>query len=145
MATDELAIADDEKHALITSKVISSHAITKKASAVINHLRAQRADGKTAVYCFRAQSSVVNKLISIVEIAKRELLKDNTRIYQYNALCAQTITVKGRAATANDQDNAEGDSDAFQTMAEPDKTRKAPVLSVYLARASIKKLKDLYG
>jgi hypothetical protein len=113
-----------------------------------------------------ASSKTANKLISIVEIAKREAQKASPgrKIFQYTELTSEMVeiprlpaardTVKSTIGngTALKQDgealvsNEEGE--AFETMPSNTSTmklRRVPVLTVYLAAASVRELKGAFG
>jgi hypothetical protein len=118
-----------------------------------------------------AQAKVANKLISIVEIVKREARKvdPGRNVFQYSELTTKMIEIPrnprpratGHAAPAQPRGNGDDavhndvedpDEDekerAFQTMAEPGPTtklRQIPVMTIYLATTSVRELKSAFG
>ena len=156
--------------------IISSTSISTKATTMIKHLTTEpQQDAKSTICKLTARSNVANKLISIVEIAKREILASSSRsdarhdggsLYQYSALGSEMVTLKPpttekktarqegltadgdvEAAVATNNNN-DDDEDAFEVMKGPEqkeKIRAVPVLTVYLSRVSVKELKKAYG
>lgn len=116
-----------------------------------------------------AQAKTANKLISIVEIVKREARKANPRhkVFQYTELTSKMIeiprnppardkakTAVGDKASLDQDDGGEvpnEEDEAFETMPEPQshgstmKLRRIPVLTAYLAAASVRELKVAFG
>ena len=135
----------EEKHNLLRLSVLSSHAISNRTTAVVKHLAAASSDDdKIAICALRAKAHVANKLVSIIEIAKRELTSSGIDIYQYNNLASEIAPLKERDDTSRALDTTgDGDDDAFQTMEKPNKIRATPVLTIYLAKTSIRELKDI--
>ncbi|KAK8045062.1 hypothetical protein PG993_005086 [Apiospora rasikravindrae] len=95
----------ESKYDVQTHSVISSSKIQKKVTSVLRHLQpAPSTKERPRISVLRARAADAGKLISIAEIAKREMLKsgqDGTkRWYQYIALGAETKDVereKGRS------------------------------------------------
>jgi hypothetical protein len=114
-----------------------------------------------------AQAKTANKLISIVEIVKREARKVNpsNKVFQYTELTSKMIEIpreppardKPKTAlgdkTASDRDDGSPneEDEAFETMPEPQqagsimKLRRVPVLTIYLAAVSVRELKVAFG
>ncbi len=153
-AVDESALA--QKYNLITLSVNSSTQISNRAVAVIEKLQATSNNAKPDLFILKSKARTANKLITIIEIAKRELAKAGHKCFQYNALSSEMIEIERdpkRAANgakdgAPDANESESD-DAFETMgAEPEagtKKRLVPVMITYLCAASVKELKSAYG
>lgn len=151
------ASTEDEKLAtkydLIRLSVISSSSITARTSTLINHLSSPKTDAaRPAVVSLHAKAAVANKLISIVEIAKRELTAKSEKLYQYSALASEIVPLKKankpinqNGAAANSEADPESEEDAFQTMGEKEKIRAVPILTVYLSRVPVKELRDAHG
>lgn len=174
-----------QTHALTTLQIQSNTQISSRATAVISNLSnpgntptttdttnetAPTATNNPPLLILRAQARWSSKLISIVEIAKRDLLARGVVVWQYTALGEEMGEVERKAkptgpATAttvgagdgqdDDGDDSEDEDGAFQTMgAHKDvnsdlemgkKKRATPVLTVYLATGPVKGLKGLYG
>ena len=152
-ATEE-ALA--ERYNLIKLSVISSTAISTRTTAVIEKLQGTNGDGKPNLIILTSKARTASKLVSIVEIAKRELAKTGKKCIQYNALSSQMTEIErndnhganGSKAVEDDQDASESE-DAFETMgAQPKtgkKTRLVPIMTIYLCASSVKELKNAYG
>ncbi|KAK8084759.1 hypothetical protein PG997_006030 [Apiospora hydei] len=102
----KILAAVESKYDVQTHSVISSSKIQKKVTSVLRHLQPVPKE-RTRVSVLRARASDAGKLISIAEIAKREMLKsgghqdETKRWYQYIALGAETKDVereKGRSS-----------------------------------------------
>ncbi|KAK8098393.1 uncharacterized protein PG998_013879 [Apiospora kogelbergensis] len=102
----KIVAAVESKYDVQTHSVISSSKIQKKVSSVLRHL--QQTTPKTSsperprVSVLRARASDAGKLISIAEIAKREMLmsggrqNEAKRWYQYVALGSETKEGEGK-------------------------------------------------
>lgn len=156
MAADEAALAD--KYDLVRLNVASGTQVSTRTADVVENLSKTSAPNKPVVIRLCTSSRNANKLISIVEIAKRELKANDMSIYQYNALSSETIQVereqkKSNAAPNGKNDGAgeaeEGSDDAFETMGQRTldgpKKRMIPIMTAYLSTASVKELKASYG
>lgn len=145
----------ESKYNVISLNVISSSQISNRTTLVIKHLTTELAESSKPVLCrLHAKSDVASKLISITEIAKRELHAKNIKVYQYSGLSSEITTWKPKAnikdmfkdPTMVEADAAEErEEDTFQTMPQKEKIRSVPVLTVYLATKSIKDLKAALG
>ncbi|KYG40955.1 hypothetical protein M433DRAFT_8339 [Acidomyces richmondensis BFW] len=113
-------------------------------------------DGKPLVLCLSTKCKSASKLISIVEIAKRELVSKGIKCFQYTALSSELIDIprdqpkQSKGGNADEEAGRSDDEsdDAFQTMGaqhSETKKRNMPVISVYLSRESLRDLKGLYG
>jgi hypothetical protein len=154
MAIDESALA--QNYNLITLSVTSSTQISNRAVAVIEKLQATSNDDRPDLLVLRSKARTVSKLISIVEIAKRELAKTGHKCFQYNALSSEMIEIErnpkqganGSKDGAADANESESD-DAFETMGTGPKTgtkkRLVPVMTTYLCATSVKELNNAYG
>lgn len=141
-------------HNLVELSVSSHHEISNRTSAVISRLQnlAEQSpdDQKTVVVKLTAKAKAAGKLISIVEIAKRQLASDGIKCFQYTALDSEILEVKRHPKNHKQDIVGEDESDdAFETMGEvkqsATKKRSMPVLTIYLSRASVKELKLAYG
>lgn len=150
MQPQALTAPDLEQYDLLSINVISSTQIANRVAAILAHLKLQNAAEatKTPLVSLKARSRVINKLITIVEIAKRQSNAENVKIYQYNEMGSELVAVKtnsDKAAAGADIDHATDEEPAFQTMPEPDKMHHSPTLSIYLSRVPIDALKRMYG
>lgn len=144
-------------HNLVELSVSSHHEISNRTSAVISRLNPSSDehekssdDQKTVVVKLTAKAKAAGKLISIVEIAKRQLASDGIKCFQYTALDSEIIEVKRHPKDHKQDIVGEDESDdAFETMGEvkqsATKKRSMPVLTIYLSRASVKELNIAYG
>lgn len=140
-------------HNLVELSVSSHHEISNRTSAVISRLQNSEQspdDQKTVVVKLTAKAKAAGKLISIVEIAKRQLASEGIKCFQYTALDSEIIEIERHPKNHKQDIVGEDESDdAFETMGEvkPSATKKRsmPVLTIYLSRASVKELKIAYG
>lgn len=117
--------------------VRSSAQISGKVTAVTAKLAND--DNNNLIVALKAQGSTVNKLISIVEIAKRQFKLQNTQIYQYTSLSSELITIERKRPVELEND----ESDAFDS-GDSTKKRAVPVLTIYLSRQSVAALRSQY-
>ena len=155
MAVDEKTLA--EHHDTIRISCQSNTQISSKATKIISALSAPKdAENATkpALVILVAQSRWANKLISIVEIAKRDLESKGIKVFQYNALSSEVVEVErkpkpkdvGAAAT---EDGDASDDNAFQTIGASEeggmKKRAVPVMTTYLTTQPVKTLRTELG
>ncbi|KAK4901755.1 hypothetical protein LTR27_001527 [Elasticomyces elasticus] len=141
---------------LTKSRVISSTSVAVRTSAVIATLSrpAAKGDKKPAIACLTAEAKVASKLVSVVEIAKRDLTTKGIKCFQYNTLGSHLVDVPrerrkpgGKEAGKTGDGDVE-DEDAFQTMADPmgaTKKRTVPTMTIYLSPVPVKELRAAYG
>jgi hypothetical protein len=153
MAVDEKSFADSHEITRITCQ--SNTQISPKATNIISTLSKAKdsESAKPALVIIVAQSRWANKLISIVEIAKRDLESKGVKVFQYNALSSEIVEIerkpkpKGLGATA--QDGEASEDDAFQTIGAAEegglKKRAVPVMTTYLATQPVKALRMEFG
>ena len=132
---------NDESFNILRLSVISSTPITTRVTAILDHLSSKTDTKKPALVLLAGKSDVSNKVISIVEITKRELASQNTKIYQYTKLTSEKATIKAKPVKKGN-DNSD---DVFQTMTAPNRFYDAPVLSIYLSDGSVDGLKKQLG
>ncbi|KAF2759710.1 hypothetical protein EJ05DRAFT_474773 [Pseudovirgaria hyperparasitica] len=126
-----------------------------------------KTDQKPGVVALTAKAGTANKMISVVEIAKRELEKEKLKWFQYSAVGSRIEELKeklkkeegkgqkgnGRAFGGDTADTEdvnmveEIEEEAFETMVLPErkKVRAVPYLTVYMARVPVQLLKAEYG
>lgn len=173
MAFDDAALS--ETHTITRLSIQSNTQISAKATNVISKLSptTQEKDSsktdtdtnaKPPLIILRAQSRWASKLISIVEIAKRNLESPDSgiKIFQYSSLSSEMVEIerkpkpKGLGAPLPEGEGSD-DEDAFQTMGASAPTassgqdeggmkkRAVPVLTVYLATRPVKGLRSEFG
>jgi hypothetical protein len=152
MSVDETLMT--QKYEFSKLKVISSTQISNRVTAVTSKLSTPPTDGKSAVMALTAKAKDANKLISIVEIAKRELAAAGASVFQYTALGSEMVEIP-RVKTSKSKPAekevrvGQGDEsdDAFETMGASDgmKKRLLPTMTTYLSTTSIKELRTAYG
>ena len=142
---------------LIKLNVASGTQITTRAANVIETINKSSSAEKPTVVSLSTRSRNANKLISIVEIAKRDLIAKGVKIYQYNALSSEMVELERKPKQANGADaqkdggdeREDASDDAFETMGEKaldgPKKRRIPVMTTYLSTSSIKELKTKFG
>ncbi|KAH0144968.1 hypothetical protein KCU67_g12854, partial [Aureobasidium melanogenum] len=112
---------------------------------LIAHIKSTPADSKPAIVALHAKAPVANKLISIVEIAKRELKENGLKIYQYNALASELIETTPTTKDATNQDAMSDEEPAFEKVDQRTAVRNIPTMTTYLSLNPIKELKQAYG
>ncbi|KAI1762161.1 hypothetical protein GGR53DRAFT_433211 [Hypoxylon sp. FL1150] len=155
--------AVESKYDVQVQSVISSSKIQKKVTSIIRCLAAPSNSDivspapKTRVVVLRAKASDAGKLISIAEISKRELGKDEDgkRVwYQYISLGEELKEIPRDDGNAIIEETRLGDGeDDFETMKTPferaiegqPRLRGVPIMSLFLCRTSIEELKKRYG
>jgi hypothetical protein len=162
-------------HDLTTMTIISSTQIQTKVLRVLENLSVYPAppNEKPRVVMMKAKAGVASKMISIAEIAKREIGKGGGKWFQYNAVEGvmeelQMEVKKGKKATemedkekgrgggegeGKEEEESEEETTAFETMKTPfervneekAKVRAVPNMSLYLARVRIDSLRKAYA
>lgn len=130
----------------------SSNHISQRASFIISKFTAAKtadSDPKAAVVALQASARAVNKLISVVEIAKRELKAQQIPTFQYTALTSEAVEFQRKVNTLVDEERKEGgkdeSDDAFEKIETLAEQRLSPVLTIYLASTAVKELRTAYG
>jgi hypothetical protein len=129
------------KYTVLQLSVISSSSISNRTTSLISHIKSTPEDSKPAVVALHAKAPVVNKLISIIEIARRDLKDNGQKVYQYNALGSELVQSAPAAKPATEQDGMSDDEPAFEKTA----VRSVPIMTTYLSLSSVKELKQAYG
>ncbi|PSK53130.1 hypothetical protein B9Z65_3330 [Elsinoe australis] len=150
-------LADIEAaHDTLSLNIMSGNQVSARTTAVLKHLKQPAPSDETAskpvLVCLRARASVVNKLVTITEIVKRQLATEKVKVFQYNVLGSEMITMKPKSAAGKDgKGGADGDAgeedekEAFEVMGGKEKVRNVPTLTVYLSLAAVQKLRRQYG
>ena len=140
--------------------IISSTKIRNKvqqATQILTSALAKEAPSKPIVVVLTAKQGTASKLITIVEIIKRNLDNAKTSWYQYSRVDPKMIEIKRKPSSASKHVDAfEGDDEggvAFETMLsaverklmEKAKFRAVPVMTIFLSCSSVKKLSDAHG
>ena len=142
------------KYNITELSVISSTQISSRTRNVLEKLQATPVDGKPNLVILTTKARTASKLISIVEIAKRDLVAKGLKCFQYNALSSEMIELprdhrQDSHGTKQKAGNESESEDAFETMgAEPKsgtKQRLVPVVTTYLSLISVRELKTAYG
>ncbi|THX82788.1 hypothetical protein D6D05_03744 [Aureobasidium pullulans] len=133
------------KYTLLMLSVISSSNISNRTKSLIEHVKSTPADNKPAIVALHAKAAVANKLISIVEIAKRELKAGGQKIYQYNALGSELIELKPATKDAANDDAVSDEEPAFEKIEQKTTVRNVSTVTIYLSLVPVKELKDAYG
>lgn len=162
MAVDEKTLA--EHHEIIHISCQSNTQISAKATKIISALSPSKdapteptTAQKPPLVILTAHSRWANKLISIVEIAKRDLEAKGVKVFQYNALSSEIVEVERKprpkglsAAPAAAEDGDASEDEAFQTMGAGGeeggvKKRAVPVMTTYLTTQAVKALRVEFG
>jgi len=99
------------KYALATMAVNSSSKINQKVRNLISHMeKFSFADlkAKPGLVILHAKADVASKLVSIVEIAKREIEQEKGRWWQYSGVTGRLEELKAREKKNNDPGKIEG-------------------------------------
>ncbi|KAH9811169.1 hypothetical protein Tdes44962_MAKER05902 [Teratosphaeria destructans] len=153
-----MAIGEDDpwtRFNVLKLSVHQSSQISDRTSNIISKLTSVAGAGeKPALVCLTAKSRAASKLISIVEIARRELQTRHVRCYQYNVLTSELVHVPRdpKKQACDDHVNGDEQSDesdaAFETMGAPvgdTKKRSVPLMTVYLSQQPVRELRNQYG
>jgi hypothetical protein len=156
-------------HDISQISILTSTKIEKKVSFVLEKLAQYPAipPSKPAVVFLHSKAVAASKLITIVEIAKREIAAKGGKWFQYNALSQLMEERKrrkhdsshGEQKESMDVDRLEksGDEeeegDSFEVMKTPferaiegtPKVRAVPIMAIYLSRVRIESLRKKYG
>lgn len=100
-------------HKVMEMRVISSSQINQKVTQILSLLATfsfVNLDAKPVMVLVRADGTVVNKAISIVEIAKAELSKQGAKWYQYSMVKLHTVELPLR--------NSDRDKKSGRTISE---------------------------
>lgn len=153
MAFEESSLSG--RYVLVNLGVASGTQISSRTSTVVGKLTASGDDGTNlTVIALTAASKAAGKLISIVEIAKRDLATKGVKVFQYNSLSSRLTNIPRHKAGVGCGDaeavGEENDSDdAFEVMGQAQesdtKKRNVPVMTIYLSTASVKELKLAFG
>ncbi|KAG4425220.1 hypothetical protein IFR04_001587 [Cadophora malorum] len=172
-------------HKVTTMSIISSSNINKKVSRILELLseepggggdgegKGREGEGKRrAVVMLYAKAPVVSKVVSVAEIAKREIAREGGKWFTYCVVGEvmgeqiekeksgekkdQRKEVGSEAREDEDQmEGGEGEEEAFELMKTPferalevegkPKVRAMPVMSLYLSRVRLDALRVMYG
>jgi hypothetical protein len=161
-------------HDVTTMSIISSSHIQKKVTRILELLSAFSfvAPTKPGVVMLYGKAPVASKMITIVEIAKREIAQNGGKWFQYNKVeqtlmirekidaSSKTMGLEDKGINSMDLDEAEGiktddeiPGSMFETMKTPferaiedrPKFRAIPVMTLYLSRVRVESLKKMHG
>ena len=146
MDVDESSLA--QKYTFVKLNISGSTQISKATTTVVSKIGIPSVDEKPIIIVLTAKARYANKLISVVEIAKRESAASSAKYFQYNALSSE-MTEVARDSKRSEQEGEDESDDAFETMGAPNltstKKRAVPIMKTYLCAASIRELKNAYG
>jgi hypothetical protein len=161
-----------ESYTVATLNIISSTKIQAKVARTLDTVLKRfsfTGPAKPNIVMLYAKAPVASKMITIIEIVKREVESAGGKWYQYNRLDTEVNVYSRKAAGAKtgnevvdgnmevDVEKNGGESSdeepAFETMkttvekvtGEGSKSRVMPVMCIYLSRVRIEKLKAAYG
>lgn len=157
MAPDEALLS--EQYTITHYSIHNSTQISTRTTAVTTLLggaspdptlqQDSNGDTKPPLVILTARSKAANKLISIVEIAKRETASKERPVYQYNKLSHEVVEIPrddGKRTGAGDGEERSAD---FETKGSVErsgmKKRTVPVLTVYLSTVPARELRQAYG
>jgi hypothetical protein len=144
---------------LIHLGVASGTPIASRTSTILTHLTLPnrpaptdddpQSPNKIVVVQLTAVAKASTKLISIVEIVKRDCRVRASPLFQYTALSSRWVDVPVPVKDAEPLGDDESD-DAFEVMGgggleSEVRRRNVPVLTVYLSTVPVKELRVAYG
>jgi Alba len=162
-------------YSIATMSIISSSKIETKVKTLLKHLERfsfGKIDAKPGVVALYAKGAVANKLVSVIEIAKRTVAGQKGKIYQYAQLkphpmertssqdAVNEVKGDGKKSGKNETVEQEDGSDsedadyepAFETTGTPGRTElydaplhAVPMLTVFLSRVPVHELAAEYG
>jgi hypothetical protein len=149
-----------------TMSIVSSSSIQQKVTRVLEVLSAfpPAPREKPRLVMLHAKAKAVAKMISIAEIAKRDIAEREGKWFQYNRI-GEVMTEKvgdvrkvdnagkGKQAVELDEEESDEESTAFETMKTPferkiegrAKVVAVPVMNLYLSRIRVDGLRKNYG
>lgn len=151
-------------------RVTSGTKIQKKVTQVLDAI-VDRAEGQQVVMALRAEGAAAGKMISVAEIAKREMGKKGIEWFQYTKVGQIMTEVEKKQrkkkiedgsdkeggekeeAAEEEKNDEEDEEDAFETMKTPferaiegkKKVRAVAHMTIYLTHVRIGELKKVYG
>ncbi|KAL3424317.1 hypothetical protein PVAG01_03597 [Phlyctema vagabunda] len=154
-------------HTVVPSSINSGTQIQKKVKQVLEVLGGGEVEAdasiKPSVIMLYAKASAASKMITIAEIAKRELSKDGGHWYQYNSVEAlmetgprQSSETTKDAHPPRTKESQEGEGEeneapdtTFETMKTPferaiegkSKVRAVPLMRIYLSKRRVESLR----
>jgi hypothetical protein len=162
-------------HEVTTMSILSTAHIQQKVTRVLGILSTfpHIPPAKPGVVLLHSKASVASKMITITEIAKREITKSGGKWFQYSRVESVMVeekkgpkktdmkletATKGKeedsmVVTGMDDPESEEATEAFETMKTPferaiegrPKLRAVPVMMLYLSRIRIDSLRKAYG
>lgn len=157
------------KYSIATTSVIGSSKINKKVTQVLSHLGHVDLFSQSSVpgvMMVHARASDANKMVTVMEIAKRQMNQAGQPWYQYNRVYE---VADGRGATGNpngrgadqtvientvlggDEAGEDDEDDAFETVEtafelavreKPAEESKATYMSIFLSRVPMPELQS---
>ncbi|KAH8596361.1 hypothetical protein B0O99DRAFT_685889 [Bisporella sp. PMI_857] len=152
-----------EGYDVTSMNIISSSHIQQKTTRAISFLASYPSTPSRVIH-LNAKAKVAAKMITIVEIAKREIAKDGGKWFQYN----KVESVLERKAPEKEKEEGSGEKkgneegsgekeeqeeEPFEVMKTPfersiegkPKVRGVPIMSIYLSRVRIERLRREFG
>ena len=150
--------------------IITSSSIQKKVTRAVDAITGRAPEKNAVVVELRAKGPATSKMITVVEIAKRQIGQKGGKWFQYNKV-EQVLAerkeegknaegiAKGKQARKggnrteqDDEDERSGEED-FETMKTPferahegtAKVRAVPIMTIYLTHSRIEELRKAYG
>jgi hypothetical protein len=157
----------EDAYNITTMSIISSSHIQQKVTRAIEVLATNPTippHPKPKILKLYAKAPVASKMITVVEIVKRELEKRSEEWLQYNVVGQvmaerkEDVKKMGKEKDGADEEEEDGgeseeETTAFETMKTPferanegnEKVRAVPVMTIYLSRNRIERLRKAYG
>jgi hypothetical protein len=140
----DLHVVQVANWAKIESKVRHVLALFQKPPATAGN--GEKASPRATLVSLVSRDTGANKCISIAEIAKRELLTDVAKIYQYTGYWTQLEQKRERVLPEEDKTDDLSQDEFYESAADDrSKVHNVPCLVIYLSKEPVAKLKSLYG
>ncbi|KAK7542231.1 uncharacterized protein J3D65DRAFT_613055 [Phyllosticta citribraziliensis] len=154
--------AAPEYHASHTIHVVASSKIQAKVRAVLTALSSNPSpEADNVVVLLQARAPAANKLISVAEIAKRELEHERRSWWSYVGVKGLLVELGSKdnrkpskqggsdaSQDAEQDESSDAEDDAFEPLPgqrDQKKVRNVPVMNLYLATKPIPALRTPYG
>lgn len=141
--------------------------LTNEASAAVDHTDAPKRAERATIVALSARSKAATKLVSVVEVVKRELDGRGLGWWQYSGVHgvldemggkdgsgADSAGLRGKKRTRESEGESEGEEDGeeevFEKMRVPgeeerQKVRQIPVITIYMSRTPVPELRRRFG
>ncbi|OBT63924.1 hypothetical protein VE03_05998 [Pseudogymnoascus sp. 23342-1-I1] len=145
-------------HTIHATQIITSTKMQTKISTLLTQLRSfsfSAPAAKPVIVIAWAKAKAAGKLVSVVEVVKREIAGEGGVWFQYNGLGEGVGGVPREGEEGEEGEGEEGaeQEEGFEKMKTrieraiegTEKVRSVPVMTVYLSRVRVEALREAYG